>query len=428
MEGLDAPARDEIIAVSLGDTGAEAAGGRLRICLISQEFPPYTNWGGIAVYTGELAGVYATMGHDVTVVSRASAGAPARDERQGVTVLRVGTPISRKRVTGRTVDRILHARAVWRAVEALDREAPFDVFETTEAALEGEQLVRREAFRRRLVIQCNGTNAFGEAPGGLLAPLHRADWRWSFTREQFVLRRVPAIIVTSDATRQVLIGQGLPASRMVLIPQGIDTGRFSPEGRVARGPKVRVGFVGRLEKRKGIDYIWNVIDRLVPTERFEFHLKGALHPATRADTERRLERLGAAVHRHAPGGHDEMPSFYRSIDVLLQPSRFENFGLAYAEAMACGVLVLAGQGGAGREVVTDGVTGFLLDPAAPADKAVDILERFAGAEPSFDTIRAAARRDVVERFALGQCAQRKLALYASMAARSGHEPQAERGA
>jgi glycosyltransferase involved in cell wall biosynthesis len=90
--------------------------------------------------------------------------------------------------------------------------------------------------------------------------------------------------------------------------------------------------------------------------------------------------------------------------------------------------VLAGQGGAGREVVTDGVTGFLLDPAAPADKAVDILERFAGAEPSFDTIRAAARRDVVERFALGQCAQRKLALYASMAARSGHEPQAERGA
>ena len=410
MEGLDAAAPHEIASVSRP----------LRICIISQEFPPYTNWGGIAVYHGQLAAAYAARGHDVTVVSRTSPGAPFREERRGATVLRIGAPISRKRLTGRTVDRILHARAIWNTVRELDRDQAFDVFETTEAGLEGEQLVERESFRRRLVIQCNGTNAFGEAAGGLLGPLHRADWRWSFAREQRILRRVPAIIVTSEATRQVLLGQGLPASVMTLIPQGIDTRAFSPDGRAPRSGPVRVGFVGRLEKRKGIDFIWRVIEALAPTGRFEFHLKGALHPATRADTERRLAQYGAVVRHHRPGGHDEMPEFYRSIDVLLQPSRFENFGLAYAEAMASGVLVLAGQGGAGREVVTDGVTGYLLDPSGAIDKAVDVLERLAAGDSSLPSVCAAARRDVIERFGLDRCADRKLALYASLpSAREG---------
>lgn len=405
MEGLDAAAADEIAQVSRS----------LRICLISQEFPPYTNWGGIAVYQGQLAAAYAARGHDITVVSRASPGAPAREQRRGVAVIRVGAPIARKRVTGRTVDRILHARAVWRTVIALDRQAAFDVFETTEAALEGEQLVRHDEFRRRLVIQCNGTNAFGEAAGGVLAPLHRADWRWSFTREQYVLRRVPRIIVTSEATREVLTGQGLPASVMTLIPQGIDTHAFSPEGRAPRAAAVRVGFVGRLEKRKGIDFIWRVIERLAPTGRFEFHLKGALHPATRAGSEAMLARFATMVRHHLPGSYEEMPGFYRSIDVLLQPSRFENFGLAYAEAMASGVVVIAGQGGAGREVVTDGVTGFLVDPSGPVDKAVEVLERAAANDASLETIRRAARQDVIARFGLERCVERKLALYASLA-------------
>lgn len=387
----------------------------LRICLISQEFPPYTNWGGIAVYTGELAAAYAARGHDVTVISRASAGAPSREDRGGATVFRVGATITRKRLVGRTVDRILHAGAVWRSIAPLDAAHPFDVFETTEAGLEGEQLVRHDRFRRRLVIQCNGSNAFGEAAGGVLAPLHRADWGWSFRREQTVLRRVPAIIVTSDATRVVLTGQGLPASKLTLIPQGIDTARFSPGGRGPRGERLRVGFVGRLEQRKGIDFIWRVIERLTPSGAFEFHLKGAVHPATRQDTERRLAAFGPAVVHHPPGGHDDMPAFYRGLDVLLQPSRFENFGLAYAEAMASGVLVLAGQRGGGSEIVTDGVTGFLLDPDGSIDKAAGILERAAAGPSAFASIVAAGRDEIVRRFALERCAERKLALYATLA-------------
>lgn len=386
----------------------------LRICLVSQEFPPYTSWGGIAVYNGELAAAYAARQHDVTVISRASPGAPARETRRGALVLRVGAPITRKRATGRTIDRLLHGRAVLHAVRALSAERPFDVIETTEAGLEGYHLVRREEYRRRLVIQCNGSNAFGETAGGLLAPLHRADWAWSFRREQSVLRQVPAIIVTSEATRSVLVGQGHDSSRITLIPQGIDITRFSPEGRAPGTGRLRVGFVGRLEKRKGIDFIWRIIQRLAPTNRFEFHLKGAIHPATRSATLDRLAAFGGLVTHHPPGAHDDMPLFYRSIDVLLQPSRFENFGLAYAEAMACGVVVLAGQRGGGSEIITDGVNGFLVDPDGPIDKAVDVLERAASQLDGFAPLIAGAREEITRRFALERCAERKIQLYASL--------------
>jgi glycogen(starch) synthase len=391
--------------------------GRLRICLISQEFPPYTNWGGIAVYNGALAAAYAALGHDVVVVSRTSPGAPADERRNGARVVRVGAPIARKRFVGRTVDRMLHARDVRATVRSLDQGHPFDILETTEAGLEGEQLVRDESFRRRLIVQCNGSNEFGEAAGGPLAPLHRIDWAWSFRREQRVLRQVPQIIVTSEATRAVLARQGLADSRIVLIPQGIDTIRFSPDGRVPRSGPLRVGFVGRLEKRKGIDFIWLVIDRLAATGDYEFHLKGALHPATRADTERRLTSYGDTVRHHGPGSHDDMPAFYRQIDVLLQPSRFENFGLAYAEAMASGVLVLAGRRGGGGEIITDGATGFLVDPDGPVEQATRVLERLAGQPAAFASVIAAGRDEIVARFSLDRCAARKLELYWKVAQR-----------
>jgi hypothetical protein len=182
----------------------------LRVCLISQEFPPHTNWGGIAVYNGMLAHELAQRGHEVLVISRAHGGAPARELiEEGVCVLRVGTPIWRKMLMGRTLDRILHAQMVAAEVQPLHAREPFDVFETTEASFEGECLQRDASLRSRFIIQCNGSNAFGQTAGGVLAPLHRMDWRWSHRREQQAMRLAGHIIVTSDATREVVLRQGI---------------------------------------------------------------------------------------------------------------------------------------------------------------------------------------------------------------------------
>ena len=110
-----------------------------------------------------------------------------------------------------------------------------------------------------------------------------------------------------------------------------------------------------------------------------------------------------------------MPDFYNSLDVLLQPSRFENFGLAYAEAMAAGLLVFAGVGGSAPEVVQDGETGFLVDPDGPVDSVVEKLRTMAAGHRTFANIRVAARRDVEQRFSNDVCIESKLALYREIA-------------
>ena len=384
----------------------------LNICLISQEFPPYTNWGGIGIYTRAQADGYASHGQGVTVVSRYTPGAPRLEVvDSGYTVHRIGMPISRKRFVGRTVDRVLHSRSVARLVRRLDREQCFDVLEISGTpGLEGEALFHDPEIARRMAITCHGGNQQSSPPGGLLNFAHRLDIQWALRREVNSLEHIPQIIVTSEATRAVLLEQGVDPERIVLIPAGIDTEKFHPPSKPKTGI-LEVGFAGRLQESKGIDFIWKVVEGLGPEAGVRFHLKGAIHWESRVETLMRLDRYSDFVVHHDRGSHEDMPDFYRGLDVLLQPSRYENFGLAYAEAMATGLLVLAGVGGSGPEVVKDGETGFLVNPDGAVDSVVEKLRIMATDNQAFADIRLAARRDVEQRFSNDTCIESKLKFY-----------------
>jgi glycosyltransferase involved in cell wall biosynthesis len=384
----------------------------LRICFLSQEFPPYTNWGGVGVQFDNLTQALTRYGHKVVVVSRAERGAPAHElNSSGVEVWRVGVPIRRKRFVGRTLDRIWHARAVAQKVRELDEEYGFDLIEAPEASLDADALARDSHFSPRLVICCHGSNQQGQSVGGPLSVLHRLDWRWSYRRERRVLERAQSVVAASQATMAVLLGQGVDAQRIDMVPLGIDTDRFRPATKAKDAGPVDVCFVGRLQQSKGIDFLWRVVESLSPEDGVRFHLKGSIHPGIRQDTIRRLEIHSTLVQYHPPGAAADMPAFYRAMDALLLPSRFENFGLTYAEAMSSGLLVLAGRHGGGPEVVRDGQTGFLVDPDGPVSSVVATLKALAEDRHAFDEIRVAARKEVVRRFSVEHFAQEKLRTY-----------------
>jgi glycosyltransferase involved in cell wall biosynthesis len=384
----------------------------LNICIISQEFPPYTNWGGIAVYNSELADAYSALGHRVTVVSRMEKGAPEFEKlASGVEVWRIGHALKRKYFVGRTIDRILHARDVFKKIRALDSLTRFDIIETTEAGLEGEKLLRDESFSKRMVIQCNGSNALGVVPKGLFSGLHRLDWKWSFRREQKTLNVVRRIIVTTEATRQFLLKQGVDSGKIQTIYQGIDVKRFAPSLKMPAYSTLEVGFAGRLEDRKGIDFIWKVIEKIGPDAGIRFHFKGVIHPSTKKDVEEKLKQFSSFVVYHKAGMPHEMQNYYQSLHVLLQPSRFENFGLVYAEGMSCGLIVFAGIQGGGSEIVKNGMTGFLVDPDGEADFVVAKLKEIAVNPSAFEEMRRHAREDVINRFSLQSCARQKITYY-----------------
>lgn len=385
----------------------------LNICILSQEFPPYTNWGGIATYNSELARIYADMGHDVTIISRHAKGAPKFEQQgNGVKVWRIRPSIFRKYFVGRTVDRILFSKKVCNKVMQLDQITPFDLIETSEASLEGEALLQDPRMCKKMIIQCNGSNAFGVVPGGPLSFLHWLDWKWSFKREQLSLKIVPRIIVTSSATRDFLISQDVDCNKIKSIYQGIDAARFKPLTESLPKFPLMVGFAGRLENRKGIDFIWKVMDEIGPDAGIKFHFKGKVHPTISQEVEDNLKKYSDFSSYHPPGNHSEMYEYYQSLHVLLQPSRFENFGLVYAEALATGLIVFAGKGGSGPEVVTDNVTGFIIDPDNDkVDFVVSKLKEISANPSAFKNMKCNARRDVVERFSLQSCAAKKIAFY-----------------
>jgi starch synthase len=137
------------------------------------------------------------------------------------------------------------------------------------------------------------------------------------------------------------------------IPLWIDYEEFSPARSVApriEGHPFRLLFVGNASRRKGADVIPELARRLGGG--FEIRctagLREAAHP-NNPDNVFWLGRLSA----------QQLVAEYRGCDALLVPSRYEGFGYAALEAMACAKPVVGFRCGAIEEVVADGQTGLL---------------------------------------------------------------------
>jgi glycogen synthase len=148
---------------------------------------------------------------------------------------------------------------------------------------------------------------------------------------------------------------------------------------------VRVLFVGRLEKRKGIDVL---LDRIAPLCDAHPDLRFTMVGNDRIPSEdggtyrERFERsdvgrrLGGRVNFTGPVDDAELRQHYADCDIFVAPSRFESFGLILVEAMMFGRPVIGCDVGGMREIVADGENGYLVPPGdAPALQAA--IERLA---------------------------------------------------
>jgi L-malate glycosyltransferase len=89
--------------------------------------------------------------------------------------------------------------------------------------------------------------------------------------------------------------------------------------------------------------------------------------------EQEVDRLGLRADVRFLGKVDQVADLLRGADLFLLPSQNESFGLSALEAMACGVPVIATQGGGLPEVVTDGATGHLAPVGAVAEMTEDAV-------------------------------------------------------
>jgi starch synthase len=161
-----------------------------------------------------------------------------------------------------------------------------------------------------------------------------------------------AIIAVSDFTARSL-RQNAGLTNVEVIYNWVDTDIFCPptENRRIGGP-FRLLYIGNPSRRKGADLLATIIRKLGAG--FELHFTAGLKTENMACSQTNMVRLGRL-------SNEQLICAYQECDALLFPSRFEGFGYAALEAMACGKPVITSNNTALPEVVVDGVTGILCD-------------------------------------------------------------------
>jgi len=184
-----------------------------------------------------------------------------------------------------------------------------------------------------------------------------------------VLQVVHAVCANGDALARIRTFLG---DHAIELPVGLDERRFVPgltSVRAALGWTEQhqvVGYVGRLTHLKGGDLLAAAFHELAQSAvnaRLLIVGAGEASRSMRAILAPELAR--GIVHIECSVDHERLPEWYRAMDVMVMPSRYENFSNAILEAMACGVPCLASDAGGNRMLAETGA-GWLFEPNSVA--------------------------------------------------------------
>ena len=254
---------------------------------------------------------------------------------------------------------------------------------------------RMSRLLRRLrpgVVHAHDAHALAVAAGAValagkgaprLAASRRVDFhihrnplsRWKY-------RRVDRFLCASDAIRRILIDDGVPAGKAVVVHEGVDVERIAGlpaldahrEFGLPAGAPI-VGNIAALVPHKGQRHLLDAAARVVaevPEARFVIVGAGELHDALAAQ----IARLGLERHVILTGFRTDAVSLLKGFDLFVMSSVTEGLGTSVLDAMACGRAVVATRAGGIPESVVDGETGLLVparDPVALASAVLRLL-------------------------------------------------------
>ena len=182
--------------------------------------------------------------------------------------------------------------------------------------------------------------------------------------ERRALSFTHAVIVNSRTTADSLAGYGVPAERITVARPGTDRASITP--RQQSGP-VALLTVGSLVPRKGYDVLIEALATLIDLPWRLTVVGDARDPATAEQVQAAIEhhKLGPRISLLGAVSAPRLAELYPLSDVFVLPSRYEGFGMAYAEAIAHGLPVIGTTAGAIPETVPE-TAGVLVPPGDTA--------------------------------------------------------------
>ena len=235
--------------------------------------------------------------------------------------------------------------------------------------------------------------------------------------EPAIGRTVSAVVANSYDEESDLTRLGIPRRAIRVIPTGIDTDEFTPEGETCeRGDRHRLVTVADLAtEQESLDILLHAMAKIPGAE---LVVAGGPHRGQLRDdlSYRRLVKLSDSLDLHGrvffagQVGGSALPPLLRSADLLVNVNQHEASAITSIQAMACGTPVVAAANGAHLDAVVDGTTGVLVQPLRPALLAQKI--RALLAHPmQLEAFSVAATDRARSRYSWDRIAQETLAVY-----------------
>lgn len=243
---------------------------------------------------------------------------------------------------------------------------------------------------------------------GMQAVAALADPRRAWRLRRWLLNRTADVVVAVSAEMlEALSRAGIGPERRVLIPNGVE-----PAPRAADTGARVVLYVGRLADIKGVRALLGMWSAMPDRDTATLLLVG--DGPLRAALEREAVARGFGRSVRFAGSQPDVAPFYAAADVFVLPSATEGLSNALLEAMAAGLPVVASDVAGNREVVEHGVSGFLVDWAAPGAPARLVSRLLADAALRRRVGEAARRRAGC--FSITAVGERYCRLYETVAA------------
>lgn len=328
----------------------------MKICMIVKEYPSSLNE---PIVSGEIKNPFylsqtlKKMGHNITVITH-NKNKGIRD-LNGVQIYSIGNGFL-KGVVRSITSALNEARGLLKLI----KEEDFDVIHA-HSSVAGLVLLRKtEKIRTPIITTAHGTslleakaNTEGLSLYNILAKLN--SWTQYYIDRFSWLGSDKVISAGNYQVREMLEVYKLPEEKVTPISNGVDTSFYKPDPKVGNKIKEKYGiedkrivlFVGRLVKKKGLQYLINsapLIIRKVPDT--VFLVVGGTDKFARHESElrKRIKHLNLEekfiIVKNVP--EKEMPSYYNAADVCVFPSiNYEPLPTVVFEAMACGRPIVA---------------------------------------------------------------------------------------
>jgi phosphatidylinositol alpha-mannosyltransferase len=319
----------------------------MKIALVSPYDFAYP--GGVTNHISSLEHYLTKMGHKVKVIAPASKVVSIFGDR----FIPVGKP--RPVPSSGSIARVTISLRLAPIIKAILDEEKFDIIHLHEPLC---PMLCTTVLRLSQTANVGTFHAYGAIGYSLVKPLN------TILLKRWFCKLHGKIAVSKPAME--LVNKHFPGD-YTIIPNGVDLDCFSsgvsPIDEFGDG-KINILFVGRLEKRKGLDYLLEAhkhIKQEIPNSRLI-----VVGPGTRLRNkyEKRVARNGLKdVVFVGCVSHDELPRYYNTADIVCAPATGkESFGIVLLEAMALGKPVVASNIDGYASIMTHGAEGLLVPP------------------------------------------------------------------